>query len=147
MGLVAEKLVGLQLIFPAKASETGKLYGSVTTMMIANDLTEKLGIEITKRNIQGQPLRLLGMHKVKVQLTIDLLPEIDIVIYREGEPIENYMVNAEILFAGAEEEVEEYLEVEEVDQETEEEQPDPEAEQVEEASEDVEVVEEDTEAE
>ena len=117
MGLVAEKMVGLQLIFPAKASETGKLYGSVTNNMIASEISEKLEIELTKRNIQSQPLKLLGLHKIKVQLTIDLLPEIEVVIYREGEPIENYMVPAEVLFAGAELEVEEVF-VDELEDET-----------------------------
>jgi len=151
MGLVEEKMVGMQLTFPAKAGQTGKLYGSVTTTMIASELTEKLGTEITKRNIQAQPLRLLGLHKIKVQLTIDLIPEIEVVIYREGEPIENYMVDADILFSGAEAEQELELEFEEPVQETEPEELDPEAEEVEEvveeASEDVEEIEENTEAE
>jgi large subunit ribosomal protein L9 len=149
MGLVEEKMVGMQLTFPAKAGQTGKLYGSVTTTMIANELTEKLGAEITKRNIQAQPLKLLGMHKIKVQLTIDLIPEIDVIIYREGEPIENYMVDAEVLFSGAEAEEEYQLEIEEPVLETEPEELEPEAEEVEveEASEDVEEIEDNTEAE
>ncbi len=149
MGFVEEKMVGMQLTFPAKAGQTGKLYGSVTTTMIANELTEKLGAEITKRNIQAQPLKLLGMHKIKVQLTIDLIPEIDVIIYREGEPIENYMVDAEVLFSGAEAEEEYQLEIEEPVLETEPEELEPEAEEVEveEASEDVEEIEENTEAE
>ena len=31
---VAEKIGGLKLVFPAKAGETGKLYGSITTAML-----------------------------------------------------------------------------------------------------------------
>ena len=103
-GLV-ESLKGVLLLFPARAGETGKLYGSVTTTMIANQLTEKLGEEITKRQIDTHPLRLLGMHTVNVRLTLDLIPEISVVVYREGEPIENYMVAAEELTAEAEEDV------------------------------------------
>lgn len=105
MAGVAESLKDVQLLFPARAGETGKLYGSVTTMMIANELTEKLGEEITKRQIDTHPLRLLGMHTVNVRLTLDLIPEISVVVYREGEPIENYMVAAEELVADAEEAV------------------------------------------
>jgi large subunit ribosomal protein L9 len=97
MSVVAEKLVDIQLLFPARAGETGKLYGSVTTQMIAEELNEKLGVELTKRQIDSQPLRLLGMHQVKVRLTMDLIPEISVVIYREGEAAENYMVSAEEL--------------------------------------------------
>ena len=75
MAEVAERLVDVQLIFPARAGETGKLYGSVTTQMMADELTEKLSAPISKRQIDSQPLRLLGMHSVKVRLTIDLVPE------------------------------------------------------------------------
>ncbi len=104
MSGVAESMVGVQLQFPARAGETGKLYGSVTTQMLADALTKKLSVEITKRQIASQPLRLLGMHTVKIRLTLDLVPEISAVIYREGEPVENYMVPAEELASQAEEE-------------------------------------------
>jgi large subunit ribosomal protein L9 len=104
MAGVAEKLADVQLLFAARAGETGKLYGSVTTQMIANELTEKLATQLTKRHIDSEPLRLLGMHTVKVRLTVDLIPEISVVIYREGESPENYMIAAEELVAEAEEE-------------------------------------------
>ncbi len=34
LGSVAQRLEGLKLVFPTKAGETGKLYGSITTAMI-----------------------------------------------------------------------------------------------------------------
>lgn len=105
MAGVAESLNDVQLLFSARAGETGKLYGSVTTQMIADELTEKLGVDITKRQIDSQPLRLLGMHTVNIRLTIDLIPQVSVVIYREGEPPENYMVAAEELTAQTEEAV------------------------------------------
>lgn len=97
MSVVAEKLEGLQLLFAARAGETGKLYGSVTTQMIADQLNEELGLNLTKRQIDSQPLRLLGMHIVKARLTIDIIPEFQVVVYREGESAENYMIDAEDL--------------------------------------------------
>jgi large subunit ribosomal protein L9 len=100
---VAEQIGDVQLLFAARAGETGKLYGSVTTAMIAEQLTEKIGVEVNKRQIHAQPLRLLGMHTVAVRLTIDLIPEFSVVIYREGESPENYMVAAQELAAEAEE--------------------------------------------
>lgn len=100
---VAENMQGLQLLFPARAGETGKLYGSITTQMLASELTVKLEVDITKRQIDTQPIRLLGMHTVNVRLTIDLIPNISVVVYREGEPPENYMVDAEELASEAEE--------------------------------------------
>ncbi|MEK6220897.1 MAG: 50S ribosomal protein L9 [Chloroflexota bacterium] len=94
---VAKKMTDLQLVFPARAGETGKLYGSVTNAMIADSISEKLGLEVSKRQIDGQPVRLLGMHMVKVRLTMDMIPEVAVVVYREGEAPENYMVLSEEL--------------------------------------------------
>jgi large subunit ribosomal protein L9 len=102
MSAVAEKFTGLQLFFPAKAGETGKLYGSVTTQMLAESISEKIGLQIDKRQIHGQPLRLLGLHKLGVRLTVDIIPLFEAIVYREGESPENYMVAAEELAAAAE---------------------------------------------
>ncbi|HEX6303799.1 MAG TPA: 50S ribosomal protein L9 [Anaerolineales bacterium] len=82
---VAEQLSEVVLTFPAKASETGKLYGSVTTQMIADALSEEIGVEIERRQIDSQPLRSLGEHRVEIRLTVDLVPEITVIVYREGE--------------------------------------------------------------
>jgi hypothetical protein len=72
--------------------------------MIAEELSEQLGIKITKRQIDSQPLRLLGMHIVRARLTIDIIPEFNVVVYREGESAENYMIDAEELAGDVEEE-------------------------------------------
>ncbi len=91
MSGVAEKLADILLQFPARAGENGKLYGSITTGMIAEALSEKAGVEITKRKIDCEPLRSLGLYDVKVRLTVDLIPSVQAVVYREGEAVENYM--------------------------------------------------------
>ena len=87
MDAVAKQIAGLTLTFPARASETGKLYGSVTTQMIADAIKTKSGVEIARRQIDSQPLRILGEYKVRIRLTVDLIPTIDVVVYREGEAI------------------------------------------------------------
>ena len=91
MSGVAEKITGLQLTFAAKAGETEKLYGSVTTQMLAESLSEKAGVEISRRQIDVQPLRMLGEFKIPVRLTVDLVPEISVVVYREGESAEKQL--------------------------------------------------------
>lgn len=85
MGGVAEKLTGLVLTFPARASETGKLYGSVTPQMIADEINKKVSTELSRRQIDIEPLRTLGEHTVPIRLTVDLIPEIMVIIHREGE--------------------------------------------------------------
>jgi large subunit ribosomal protein L9 len=87
MDVVAKQISGLTLTFPAKASETGKLYGSVTTQMIADAIKAKAGVDIARRQIDSQPLRMLGEYKVHIRLTVDLIPTIDVVVYREGEAV------------------------------------------------------------
>jgi large subunit ribosomal protein L9 len=85
MDNVAKGIAGLTLVFPARASETGKLYGSITTQMIADAIKAKSGVEVARRQIDSQPLRMLGEYKVHVRLTVDLIPTIDVIVYREGE--------------------------------------------------------------
>lgn len=86
---LADQLSDLRLTFPVKAGDTGKLYGSVTTQMIAEAIQEKIGVEIDRRQIDAQPIRNLGLHKIDVRLTIDLVPEVTVVVHREGESPES----------------------------------------------------------
>jgi large subunit ribosomal protein L9 len=85
MGGVAEKLANLILVFPAKAGETGKLYGSITSQMIAETIQAKTGVKLDRRQLDTQPIRTLGEHKVHVRLTMDLIPEVTVIVHREGE--------------------------------------------------------------
>lgn len=87
MAGVAEKLNGLMVAFPSKAGETGKLYGSITTQMIAEAITKRSGVTVERRQIEVQPIRTLGEHKARVRLTIDLVPEIKVYVHREGEKV------------------------------------------------------------
>jgi large subunit ribosomal protein L9 len=86
---LAKQLSKLQLVFPVKAGETGKLYGSVTTQMLSEAIQEKLGVEIERHQIDTQPIRTLGVHKVNIRLTIDLIPEMTVLVHREGESPES----------------------------------------------------------
>lgn len=80
---VYEQLNGLQVNFPVKAGETGKLYGSVTTQMISEAIMESKGIEVDRVQIDSEPIRSLGVHPISVRLTVDLIPELTVVVHRE----------------------------------------------------------------
>ncbi|MBI4771854.1 MAG: 50S ribosomal protein L9 [Chloroflexi bacterium] len=82
---VAEKLNGLTLAFAARAGETGKLYGSITNASIADAIRARIGEEIDRRHVAGEPLRQLGVHQVPIRLTVDLIPRVTVIIHREGE--------------------------------------------------------------
>lgn len=83
MTAVFNQLDGLQLNFPVKAGETGRLYGSVTHQMLTEAIQQRKGITVERSQIIGEPIRALGVHKVKVRLTVDLIPELAVVVHRE----------------------------------------------------------------
>ncbi len=89
MGGLAELISGVELAFTSKAGETGKLYGSITTQMIADAINSKLESKIDRHQVEVEPIRVLGEHTAHVRLTIDLTPKVKITVYREGEaPVE-----------------------------------------------------------
>jgi large subunit ribosomal protein L9 len=85
MAVVAEHVKGLELSFAARAGETGKLYGSITSQEIVDAIQKKTGYALKRQQLDMQPLRDLGEHKIHIRLTMDLIPEIKVVVYREGE--------------------------------------------------------------
>src|ERR1044071_6611729 len=85
---LSNQINGLTLVFSAKAGETGKLYGSITTQDVATPIQEKTRFEVKKQQIDMQPIRNLGEFTAHVRLTMDLVPEVKVIIHREGEAVE-----------------------------------------------------------
>ena len=86
---VADLIKDVTLIFPAKAGDTGKLYGSITTGDIAAALTEKIRFEVKRQQVDTQPIRTLGEFTAHVRLTMDLVPDFKVIVHREGESPES----------------------------------------------------------
>lgn len=85
LGSVAELLSKTIIEFSVKAGETGKLYGSVSNQMVADEIKLKHNIELDRHQIAMEPIRKLGEFSVPVHLTIDLIPELTVIVKREGE--------------------------------------------------------------
>jgi large subunit ribosomal protein L9 len=85
MSVVAEALKKIQVAFGARAGETGKLYGSITSQEVVDAIQKKSGYVVKRQQLDMQPLRSLGEHTVRIRLTMDLIPEIKVTVYREGE--------------------------------------------------------------
>lgn len=125
---LAARIREANLEFTARAGETGKLYGSVTTADIVDQLNEKLGTEIDRRNLVGGPLRQLGEHKVTIRLSRDYQPQVTVTInpfIEEEEVIEEVEAEAgegvdEVVDAADVEEAEAVLESGESEAEAEE---------------------------
>ncbi|MDH3453624.1 MAG: 50S ribosomal protein L9 [Desulfuromonadales bacterium] len=65
---IKARIEAVECSFAHKASEEGKLFGSVTSMEIAEGLAAH-GIEIDRRKILlDQPIKELGMHEVEIKL-------------------------------------------------------------------------------
>jgi len=119
LGGVAEQLAGKRFTFAAKASETRRLYGSINTQMIAEIVSEEIGVTVLAKQIESQPLRMIGKHNVAVRLTVDLIPEIEIIVHREGESPESALEEEEKEALLAEEALAEFLEEESAEAEAE----------------------------
>ncbi len=92
---LSARIQDVSLTFTARAGETGKLYGSITTSQVADALNEKLGTDIDRRKVGVEPLRQLGKHKVVVRLSGDFQPELTVVVENEEEEQEEPVEQAE----------------------------------------------------
>ena len=110
---VADVLAKLDLFFPVKAGETGKLYGSVSAQAIADRIKAETDIELERNQLVTEPIRNLGEYMIPVNLTLDLVPEVRVVVHREGEVFVPEVVEEFVEI----EEVEEAEEVEEIEEE------------------------------
>lgn len=118
---LSKKITATTLSYTARAGDTGKLYGSITTSQITDDLNETLGTDIDRRKVGVEPLRQLGEHQVIVRLSNDFQPFVTVVIEpEEGSPAA-MAAEAEAAEAISEiEEVEEEIEVVETAEEVDE---------------------------
>ncbi len=81
---VKEKLSGVSVTIAQKVGEEDKLYGSVTTMDIADQL-EKQGISVERRRIVlDKPLKSLGEFAVAVKIHPDVTASIKVVVVPEA---------------------------------------------------------------
>ena len=80
---LAKKLEEVQLTFSARVGEEGKLFGSVTSADIAEQLAAQ-GFNIEKRLIDlHDPIKALGVYRVPVKLHADVKPEIRVWVIKQ----------------------------------------------------------------
>jgi large subunit ribosomal protein L9 len=70
----AARLAAKPIVVKARAGEDGRLFGSITTADLAEEIAAQAGETIDRRNIHlEEPIRSLGTHEVSVRLH----PEVD----------------------------------------------------------------------
>lgn len=77
------KVKGLRIA--AKASESGKIFGSVNTIQIADAIKAQFGIDVDRKKISivGDAIKEVGNHKVVVSVYKDIKPEISFEVFAE----------------------------------------------------------------
>jgi large subunit ribosomal protein L9 len=87
----SQQMSTLDLEFRRKAGEQGALYGSVTSMDIAEALRER-GYEIDRHRIHlREPLKRLGEYTVPVRLHREVTIELKVRVASEGEVIVGHL--------------------------------------------------------
>ena len=95
-----EKFGSIEL--SARAGESGKLFGTITTKKLCEELKEKSGIEVDRKSVSlNAPINRIGNYKMLIKLTSKVKTELEVVVT-------------------ASEVIKEELEVEEVQENTEE---------------------------
>lgn len=79
---IADKLEGLKLTVPTKAGSNGKIFGSVTSIQLAQSLAER-GFDIDKRKISAPDMKNIGEYKATVSLHKEVSVEIDVDVVQE----------------------------------------------------------------
>jgi large subunit ribosomal protein L9 len=87
----SEQMSTLQLEFRRKAGEQGALYGSVTSMDVAEALRER-GYEIERHRIHlREPLKRVGEYTVPVRLHREVTIDLKVRVAPEGEVIVGHL--------------------------------------------------------
>lgn len=80
---IAKKLEEVSITFAARVGEEGKLFGSVTSADIADQLAAQ-GFTIEKRLIDlHEPIKALGVYRIPVKLHADVKPEIKVWVIKQ----------------------------------------------------------------
>ena len=82
---MAGKMAGLKIIVGAKTSTSGKIFGSVNTIQIAESLKEK-GFDIDRKNIIIEdPIKSLGVFDIKIKLHPEVVTSVKVWVISEEE--------------------------------------------------------------
>jgi large subunit ribosomal protein L9 len=80
---VADKIGDMEITIPAKAGESGKIFGAITTLQVSDALKEK-GFEVDRKKISfkddikniGEHAAILDLHKeVKKEINLKIVAE------------------------------------------------------------------------
>ena len=78
---IAEKLKSAQVKISAKAGANGKLFGSITSKEIAENLLKQCGIELAKQKIvMDEPIKSFGAYQLKAKLGFEITGTVHVMV-------------------------------------------------------------------
>jgi len=82
---VAKALETINLKIGAKAGTSGKIFGSVNAIQIAQALKEQFNFDLDRKNIEvdGDSIKELGNYKAKIKLHKEVSVEIDFEVFAD----------------------------------------------------------------
>ncbi len=79
----AKELEGKTFEMKVKGSDSGKLFGSVTTKEISELIKQKTGIDIDKKKLDAQVIKTFGTYAVTVKLYKGISAKVNINVVKE----------------------------------------------------------------
>ncbi|MDD2386191.1 MAG: 50S ribosomal protein L9 [Bacteroidales bacterium] len=81
---IATKMEGVKIRVPAKTSSTGKIFGSVNTIMLSEALAKE-GFDIDRKNItiKGDAVKEIGDYNANIKIYKNIRVSIDFEVYSE----------------------------------------------------------------
>lgn len=76
----AEKLKDAVIRIKAKAGSSGRLFGAVTTKEVAQSLKEQYAIEVDKRKISMEDIKMFGSYKAEIKLHVGVAAQVTVVV-------------------------------------------------------------------
>ena len=81
---LASHLDGKEVNLKARVGAKERLYGSITTADIADELQSSAGLVVDKKKIElAEPIRHLGSYEVAIRLAKDIIPQIKVIVTEE----------------------------------------------------------------
>ena len=89
---LASAIDGTEIAIPVRAGANGRLYGSVTGTMIADEVSVITGRTLERRLVQlDDPIRDLGTFEVPVRLHPEVSAQISVIVHADGaDPISEF---------------------------------------------------------
>lgn len=94
---LAGRLEGSRISIPARVGEQGKLYGSVTSVHIADEVAKLIGEEDFdhRKVLLPEAIKEVGVQNVRLRLTRNVETSVEVEVFAEGGEAEEAVVEAE----------------------------------------------------